>query len=130
MSKRPEDYSEEHDYEISDPSGGVSGWMRARFAEASCPIEIARPSDDASPAEWTTTGRQVADFCHDSDAAAREFFGLRAEGSDDSWSVVDPEGGVWWPSDEAADEIAAAQDSAAMAVRICTEQPMRGDWRD
>lgn len=43
--------------------------------------------------------------------------------------VRDPEGGVWWPSDEAQDEIAAAADPQAKAVEICEREPMRGEWR-
>lgn len=46
------------------------------------------------------------------------------------WSVVDPQGGRWWPSAKAHDEITASDDPAATAVRIATESPMRGEWRD
>ena len=44
------------------------------------------------------------------------------------WSVVDPDGGQWWPSDEAAAEIAAAGNPSARARRICDTEPMRGSW--
>lgn len=42
--------------------------------------------------------------------------------------VVDPTGGVWGPSPEAAEEIANSTDPAATALRICREDPMRGEW--
>lgn len=47
---------------------------------------------------------------------------------DGTLCVEDPAGGVWWPSDEAAAAIAAADDPQAEALRICDAQPMRGDW--
>lgn len=43
--------------------------------------------------------------------------------------VEDPHGGVWHPSDEARAEAEASADPAAAIRRICTEQPMRGEWR-
>lgn len=54
---------------------------------------------------------------------------MTADLCDDTWTVVDSEGGRWWPSDEAADEIAASNEPAATAVRIATNEPMRGQWR-
>lgn len=53
---------------------------------------------------------------------------LTADVSDDSVSVRDSEGGVWWPSDEAKSEILETTDPAARAVEICDAQPMRGKW--
>ena len=43
--------------------------------------------------------------------------------------VTDSEGGVWWPSEEAAAEILAAEDPEATAIRIVTTDPMRGEWK-
>lgn len=42
--------------------------------------------------------------------------------------VEDTDGGVWWPSDEAIDEINAADDPGARAIEICVAEPMRGTW--
>jgi hypothetical protein len=55
---------------------------------------------------------------------------LCAEHLANGWSVVDPDGGRWWPDTDTAAEIATADDPAAAAVRICTETPTRGQWRD
>lgn len=44
------------------------------------------------------------------------------------WHVTDAQGGTWWPSDEAAQEIQAASDPAQAALLICRTQPMRGTW--
>jgi hypothetical protein len=44
------------------------------------------------------------------------------------WSVTDMCGGRWWPDDEATAEIEASGDPAATVLRICTTQPMRGEW--
>lgn len=54
---------------------------------------------------------------------------LSAENKGGVWCVVDGDGGVWWPSEEAAEEIEAADDSAAKAVEICDTDPMRGEWK-
>lgn len=54
---------------------------------------------------------------------------LTAEFRDDSWTVVDSDGGRWWPDDETAEEIEASDDPAAEAVRICDTEPMRGTWK-
>ena len=43
--------------------------------------------------------------------------------------VDDAEGGRWFPSDEAAEQIAASSDPEAEAIRLATEEPMRGEWR-
>lgn len=61
------------------------------------------------------------------DAAAQEP-ALTADYSHDSWRVEDPDGGVWYPDETAAEEIASADDPAARAVHICRTQPMRGEW--
>ena len=53
---------------------------------------------------------------------------LTAEETDGMLCVVDAEGGVWWPSDEAGAEIAASADPADCAIRMCHQSPMRGRW--
>lgn len=47
----------------------------------------------------------------------------------DTITVVDPDGGIWWPSDEARTDIERSTNPAETALRICREQPMRGVWR-
>ncbi len=54
---------------------------------------------------------------------------LHAERMDDRLVVVDPEGGVWWPSKDAAAEIEAAADPAQAAIEMCQAAPMRGVWK-
>ena len=54
---------------------------------------------------------------------------LTAETRDDTITVVDSEGGRWWPNEDAEAEIEAADDPEATAIRICESQPMRGVWR-
>ena len=46
----------------------------------------------------------------------------------DTIMVVDPDGGTWAPSEEAAEEINAADDPAAKAIEICESAPTRGEW--
>lgn len=53
---------------------------------------------------------------------------LQAEKLTDGWTVVDDEGGRWWPNAAAMDQIENADDQGEEAVRICTEEPMRGTW--
>lgn len=64
----------------------------------------------------TTTTKQI------------ELHDLTAECLTDGWTVIDPAGGRWWPSEEAAEAITAAADPAAEAVRIASQEPMRGTW--
>ncbi len=45
------------------------------------------------------------------------------------WSVVDEEGGRWWPDEEAAAQIDASSNPESEALRICEEEPMRGTWK-
>lgn len=42
--------------------------------------------------------------------------------------LVDSEGGVWWPTDEAAEAIRAADDQLAEAIRQM--EAGNGGWRD
>ena len=46
----------------------------------------------------------------------------------DEWTVTDRAGGRWWPDDEAGKEIATSNNPEGTALRICIEQPMRGEW--
>jgi hypothetical protein len=55
---------------------------------------------------------------------------LEAQENDGDFCVIDPDGGVWWPSDDAAAEINASSDPKATAIRIATENPMRGTWHN
>lgn len=55
---------------------------------------------------------------------------LRAAENVYGWHVIDLAGGVWWPDDDADEEINASDDPARTARRICDEQPMRGKWYD
>lgn len=54
---------------------------------------------------------------------------LHTERMDGRIVVVDPEGGVWWPLEEAAAEIEAAEDAAQAALEMCQAAPMRGVWK-
>ena len=54
---------------------------------------------------------------------------LHTEIMDDRIVVVDTEGGVWWPSKDAAAEIEAAEDPAQAAVEMSQAAPMRGVWK-
>lgn len=54
---------------------------------------------------------------------------LTPEYHDDTVTVRDLEGGIWWPNDEASAEIMAAADPEKTAMRICDNEPMRGEWR-
>lgn len=47
---------------------------------------------------------------------------------DGSYCVRDADGGVWWPSAEAEEAILAAESPKDEAVRICSDEPMRGTW--
>lgn len=47
-----------------------------------------------------------------------------------TWCVLDSDGGVWWPSLEAEEEIDRAEDPAMAVVRMCADEPMRGSWAD
>jgi hypothetical protein len=44
--------------------------------------------------------------------------------------VVDDEGGVWTPNDDAAAEIMATADPQSAAIEMCQSSPMRGRWQD
>jgi hypothetical protein len=47
------------------------------------------------------------------------------------WRVRDTDGGIWYPSEEALEDIAAAGGVLAQqdrALVICRDEPMRGEW--
>lgn len=48
--------------------------------------------------------------------------------SDTPVTVVDPEGGVWIPAEDAEAEIMAAADPRIAALIVCESSPMRGEW--
>ena len=54
---------------------------------------------------------------------------LRAIDSAYGWSVVDEDGGRWWPDSAVDVALAKSDDPGAEIVRICDEQPMRGAWK-
>ena len=66
-------------------------------------------------------GRLYCDDCAAVDA-------LTAIDSVHGWSVVDAEGGRWWPDEDTAELIAGSADPAATALRICRDMPTRGHW--
>lgn len=47
---------------------------------------------------------------------------------DGAYTVLDLEGGRWWPSAESVLEIEASEDPAGAAILICLDAPMRGRW--
>lgn len=52
-----------------------------------------------------------------------------ADTIDNIITVIDAEGGRWFPSEEAQAEIESSANPEAAAIRICAEEPMRGTWR-
>ena len=54
---------------------------------------------------------------------------LTADYADNIMTVIDADGGRWWPSEEAAAVIDGSSDPEWTAVRICRDEPMRGEWR-
>lgn len=53
---------------------------------------------------------------------------MTAENINGTWTVRDEDGGRWWPNEEAANQIATANDPSVEALQICTDEPMRGKW--
>ena len=53
---------------------------------------------------------------------------LTAELLHGAWCVLDSDGGIWHPGDEATEEIARADAPKAVAEHICATEPMRGSW--
>lgn len=54
----------------------------------------------------------------------------KVEFIDNTYTVLDTEGGRWWPNNEAIDEINSSDSPEQTALRICKEEPMRGHWID
>jgi hypothetical protein len=54
---------------------------------------------------------------------------MTAEQLTNGWTVIDEDGGQWWPSEEAIAQINSASNPEAEALRICEEDPMRGTWK-
>lgn len=54
--------------------------------------------------------------------------GLSPGRFDEGWRVEADEGGIWYPDEEAQEEILAAPDPALHAVLICVDEPRRGTW--
>lgn len=75
-----------------------------------------RDSDSDDPySEWCAcAGREIP---------------LRAERTDDTWTVVDPSGGRWWPEPALSAELEEATEPQDQIVRVCQREPMRGTWR-
>ena len=48
---------------------------------------------------------------------------LKADRTDNTLTVIDSDGGRWWPTNDATDEIDSAQDPAAVAVAMCAAAP-------
>ena len=55
---------------------------------------------------------------------------MEARETDGQWSVVDLDGGVWWADSDADQEINDSANPEATAIRICEEEPTRGEWHD
>ena len=43
-------------------------------------------------------------------------------------TVTDPTGGVWWPSEEAREEIGRCPEPSERAIEMAREEPLRGEW--
>ena len=54
---------------------------------------------------------------------------MTTEYNDSTITVIDSEGGVWWPNEEAQAEIDASENPKAAAIQMAEEQPMRGTWK-
>lgn len=53
---------------------------------------------------------------------------LCVDDSGETAAVIDADGGIWRPSDEAQHQIDLAAYPGNEAIRICVEEPMRGGW--
>lgn len=54
----------------------------------------------------------------------------RWDGEIEAIGVEDTEGGVWWPNDDAQEEIQKADNPKAAAIKMCDETPTRGEWHN
>ena len=55
---------------------------------------------------------------------------LIAEFGTYGWSVIDINGGRWWPYDDAQAEILSSSEPASVAIKMCNATPMRGRWHN
>lgn len=63
------------------------------------------------------------------DLSVEEHHGFEADVLHGKYIVRDPDGGIWWPSDEAAQEIETHENPNERAIEICRAEPMRGEWQ-
>lgn len=104
-----------HGGEIKAGEEAIAGWMEE--ASASGDLALSRTirvlGEDVLAREW--------------DSLVEEILEVRVY--DDTYCVEDTSGQVWWPDEATAAEIAASDDPKAAALRICEDQPMRGEWK-
>ena len=98
---------------FTDPKGNA---MRSTTSNLDRTATLTAEEDDAEQAFDAEQGKSASDDT------------LTVDGSLETWSVTDSNGGRWWPSDEAEIAINAASSPADEALRICTAEPMRGEW--
>jgi len=55
---------------------------------------------------------------------------LRVLDLSDGYAVEDTDGGIWWPDDDAQEEIAESRDPERSALQMAQRQPRRGIWKD
>ncbi len=63
------------------------------------------------------------------DAAAQDDT-LHADETTDGWTVVDSNGGRWWPHDDESEAIARSANPAVTVLALCRQEPTRGTWAD
>jgi len=44
------------------------------------------------------------------------------------WAVEDFSGAIWWPNPQAESEIEHSEDPHAVALELCENDPMCGEW--
>ena len=54
---------------------------------------------------------------------------LTAEYIDNTWTVIDSEGGRWWPDEQTERNTGLSHDPAQFIVSICRDDPARGEWK-
>lgn len=103
----------------TDSYGDLMDYETARTIRPATAEEIAA-SDEAAQLDG---GRGVID------AQVPAWVGLETARRHGQWTVQDPDGGIWWPSDDAQAEIQASDDPARAAAIMCSEAASRGEWR-
>lgn len=104
---------------VNNVWAGTGTWSHSRQTVDDCPAVLGDDAYDAIDAAIVTALAEKE---------AEE--SLFAEHSIDGWSVVDPNGGRWWPNDAATEEIDASDDPEQTALDICDNAPTRGTWHD